>query len=182
MKEYRSKEITRLLGVGTNQLSHWCTKGLIRPDKREASGSESYHLFSFKNLVEIAIIRELSKHKVSLKRAGIILQCLRNAVWEHTKERGTPKYLVRLQESITLANQLMNGSDNPPDFGPPSTLTAWYEGNGEVDYDEDEQYIVRTYFVSDLNNILQSKAVTSLIVIDLGNIINGLKAKTDDEL
>lgn len=60
IKQYGAMDIQRILGISRNKLFFWTrTKNLVKPDIREVRGTGRGNLFSFKNLLDIALIKNL---------------------------------------------------------------------------------------------------------------------------
>lgn len=66
MKLYTHAEVLTVFpGLKGRTLQSWCDKKLIRP-KRDTSGSGYYRLYSYENLVQIGIVRNLFMVGLSL--------------------------------------------------------------------------------------------------------------------
>ncbi|MCE7882270.1 MAG: MerR family transcriptional regulator [Actinobacteria bacterium ATB1] len=65
-------EAANLVGITYRQLDHWARKGLVLPSVVPASGSGSQRRYSYRDLVELKIIK-------SLRDAGLSLQKIERA-------------------------------------------------------------------------------------------------------
>lgn len=74
---YRVPEVCRVVGISYRQLDYWARTGLVTPSVRDAGGSGTQRLYSFKDLVELRVIRKLLDAGVSLRRIRKAVQYLR---------------------------------------------------------------------------------------------------------
>jgi DNA-binding transcriptional MerR regulator len=59
-KHFRAKDIERLLNINKDQLYHWVKlKRLIKPEIEEGFGRGGRNKFSFKNLLDLSLIKDL---------------------------------------------------------------------------------------------------------------------------
>src|SRR5437870_5747837 len=70
---YRVPDVCKLVGISYRQLDYWARTGLVTPSIREAGGSGTQRLYSFRDLVQLRVIKKLID-------AGISLQRVRKAV------------------------------------------------------------------------------------------------------
>lgn len=78
---YRGPTACSAAGITYRQLDYWARTGLVQPTVRNATGSGTQRLYSFRDILLLKIIK-------SLLEAGISLQQIRKAV-DHLRERGT---------------------------------------------------------------------------------------------
>jgi DNA-binding transcriptional MerR regulator len=78
---YRGPTACSAAGITYRQLDYWARTGLVEPSVREASGSGTQRLYSFRDILILKVIKRLLD-------AGISLQQIRTAV-QHLRERGT---------------------------------------------------------------------------------------------
>ena len=74
---YRGPQVCRLIGITYRQLDYWARTGLLRPSLAEARGSGSKRLYSYRDLLELKVIKQLLDAGVSLQSARRALDCLR---------------------------------------------------------------------------------------------------------
>lgn len=67
-------------GITYRQLDYWARTGLVEPSVRGAAGSGSQRLYSFRDILELKVIKRLLD-------TGVSLQQIRTAV-EHLRSRG----------------------------------------------------------------------------------------------
>src|SRR5699024_10800440 len=78
---YRGPTACSAAGITYRQLDYWARTGLVQPTVRNATGSGTQRLYSFRDILLLKIIK-------SLLEAGISLKQIRKAV-DHLRERGT---------------------------------------------------------------------------------------------
>jgi DNA-binding transcriptional MerR regulator len=91
---YRGPQVCKIVGITYRQLDYWARTDLIRPSLVDAKGSGTQRLYSYRDLVELKVIKSLLDAGVSLKQARTAIDYLR----EH------------LGEDIATANLVLNGS------------------------------------------------------------------------
>ena len=102
---YRGPQVCDIVGITYRQLDYWARTNLIRPSVADAHGSGTQRRYSYRDLVELKVIK-------SLLDGGVSLQLARRAI----------EYLRKnLGEDIASASLVLNG--------PGSVLTR---SDGEV--------------------------------------------------
>ena len=66
-----------LVGITYRQLDYWARTGLLRPSLAEARGSGSKRLYTYRDVLELKVIKQLLDSGVSLKSARRAVDCLR---------------------------------------------------------------------------------------------------------
>ena len=89
MVGYRGAVACQIAGITYRQLDYWARTGLVAPTIRDATGSGSHRLYSFKDLLVLKVVKRLLD-------TGVSLQNIRVAV-DHLRRRG-----VRDLARITL--------------------------------------------------------------------------------
>jgi len=74
---YRVPEVCKLVGISYRQLDYWARTGLVTPSVRDAGGSGTQRLYSFKDLVILRVIKKLLDTGVSLQRIRKAVDYLR---------------------------------------------------------------------------------------------------------
>jgi len=64
---FTSKEVTKLTGVSYRQLDHWDRIGFITPSVLTASGKGSGRLYSFRDVLNIRVAKQLRDAGASIK-------------------------------------------------------------------------------------------------------------------
>ena len=77
---YRGPTACRSAGITYRQLDYWARTGLVEPSVREASGSGTQRLYSFRDILVLKVVKRLLD-------TGVSLQQIRVAV-SHLRERG----------------------------------------------------------------------------------------------
>ncbi len=77
---FRAPEVCQLSGVSYRQLDYWSRTGLVRPGVKEASGSGSRRLYSFKDLVLVKAIKRLIEAGMSLQKIREAIEYIRSAM------------------------------------------------------------------------------------------------------
>ncbi len=93
---FPGKQVCSIVGITYRQLDYWARTDLIRPSVADAKGSGSRRRYSYRDLVELKVIK-------SLLDAGISLQSTRKMA----------EYLrANLGEDIGAANLVINGESS----------------------------------------------------------------------
>jgi len=91
---FRAPQVCKIVGITYRQLDHWIRTDLVAPSLAEAHGSGSQRLFSYRDLVELKVIK-------SLLDGGLALQSVRKSI----------TYLRDgLGGDLATANLVINGS------------------------------------------------------------------------
>jgi DNA-binding transcriptional MerR regulator len=86
---YRVPEVCKLVGISYRQLDYWARTGLVTPSVRAAGGSGTQRLYSFRDLVQLKVIKKLID-------AGVSLHNVRKAVVYLRQHLGTEPSSVTL--------------------------------------------------------------------------------------
>ena len=74
---YRGPQVCKLIGITYRQLDYWARTGLLRPSLADARGSGSKRLYSYRDVLELKVIKQLLDAGVSLQSARRAVDCLR---------------------------------------------------------------------------------------------------------
>ena len=77
---YRGPTACSAAGITYRQLDYWARTGLVEPTVREATGSGSQRLYSFRDILVLKVVKKLLD-------AGVSLPNIRTAV-SHLRDRG----------------------------------------------------------------------------------------------
>jgi len=77
---FRGPAACKAAGISYRQLDYWARTGLVAPSVRDASGSGSQRLYSFRDILLLRVIKRLLI-------AGVSLQQIRTAI-QHLHDRG----------------------------------------------------------------------------------------------
>ena len=89
---YRVPEVCRIVGISYRQLDYWARTNLVTPSIREAGGSGTQRLYSFQDLLQLKVVKNLLD-------AGVALQQIRRAI----------EYLKESRESLTGVTLMSDG-------------------------------------------------------------------------
>jgi DNA-binding transcriptional MerR regulator len=92
---YSGTKAAAIVGITYRQLDYWARTDLIRPSLADASGSGSRRLYSYRDLLELRVIK-------SLLDAGIKLESVRTA-FEYLR--------THVDTDIASAHLVISGSD-----------------------------------------------------------------------
>lgn len=93
---FSGRKAAEVVGISYRQLDYWARTDLIRPSLAEARGSGTRRLYSYKDLLELKVIK-------TLLDAGLKLETVRS-VFTYMREH--------LDEDITTANLVINGMNS----------------------------------------------------------------------
>jgi DNA-binding transcriptional MerR regulator len=74
---FRGPQVCALIGITYRQLDYWARTGLLRPSLAEARGSGSKRLYSYRDVLELKVIKQLLDAGISLQSARRAVDCLR---------------------------------------------------------------------------------------------------------
>jgi len=74
---YRAPQVCNLVGITYRQLDYWARTGLLEPSLRQASGSGSQRLYSFTDVVQLKVIKQLLDAGMSLKKIRSAVEILK---------------------------------------------------------------------------------------------------------
>ncbi len=76
---FRGTKVCKIVGISYRQLDYWARTGLLRPSLEEARGSGSQRLYSYEDIVELKVIKQLLDAGINLQRSRRAIACLRDA-------------------------------------------------------------------------------------------------------
>ncbi|MCU1489306.1 MAG: putative transcriptional regulator [Acidimicrobiaceae bacterium] len=76
---YRGPQVCKIVGITYRQLDYWARTDLLRPSLVDARGSGSQRLYSYADLLELKVIKQLLDAGVKLQQARRAIACLRNS-------------------------------------------------------------------------------------------------------
>jgi DNA-binding transcriptional MerR regulator len=74
---YRGPQVCKIVGITYRQLDYWARTNLVRPSVCDANGSGTQRLYSYRDLVELKVVKKLLDAGVSLQRARRAIEYLR---------------------------------------------------------------------------------------------------------
>ena len=75
---YRGVTACHAVGISYRQLDYWARTGLVVPSVRDASGSGTSRLYSFRDLVVVKVVKRLLDAGVSLQNIRKAIEALRS--------------------------------------------------------------------------------------------------------
>src|SRR5665213_222015 len=76
---FRGTKVCKIVGISYRQLDYWARTGLLRPSLEEAKGSGTQRLYSYEDVVELKVIKQLLDAGINLQQSRRAIACLRNA-------------------------------------------------------------------------------------------------------
>jgi len=106
MKAFNTKTAGRVTGASQKQLIYWDKTGLVKPSVAGASGRGSRRLYSFLDLIQIRVAKELREQGLSLQKLRKAIRVLK----EHPDQVRHPLAELRL---ITDGKALFRLTSDP---------------------------------------------------------------------
>ena len=76
---FRGPQVCRVVGITYRQLDYWARTGLLRPSISDARGSGSQRIYSYTDLLQLKVIKQLLDAGVSLRSTRKAIECLRSS-------------------------------------------------------------------------------------------------------
>src|SRR5882762_3770243 len=74
---FRGPQVCKIVGITYRQLDYWARTGLVRPSVMDANGSGTQRLYSYRDLVELKVIKQMLDAGISLQSARKAVESLR---------------------------------------------------------------------------------------------------------
>jgi DNA-binding transcriptional MerR regulator len=71
--------VCRIVGITYRQLDYWARTDLLRPSISDARGSGSQRIYSYTDLLQLKVIKQLLDAGVSLRSTRRAIECLRSS-------------------------------------------------------------------------------------------------------
>ncbi|MFB3738108.1 MAG: MerR family transcriptional regulator [Candidatus Velamenicoccus archaeovorus] len=101
---YRVPEVCRIVGISYRQLDYWARTGLVRPSIRDAQGSGTQRLYSFRDLATLKLIKRMLDSGVNLqqirKAMGTLKDLKEPALGTTLVSDGSRIYAVESPEAV----------------------------------------------------------------------------------
>ena len=75
---FHGPQVCGLVGITYRQLDYWARTGLLQPSLASAKGSGSRRVYSYSDVLELKVIKQLLDAGVSLQSARRAVECLRD--------------------------------------------------------------------------------------------------------
>src|SRR6202046_694738 len=99
---FSGPQVCGLVGISYRQLDYWARTGLLQPSVAAAKGSGSRRIYSYSDVLELKVIKQLLDAGVSLQSARRAVECLR-------QELGTE--LASANLVLTSSSSVLAGTD-----------------------------------------------------------------------
>jgi DNA-binding transcriptional MerR regulator len=76
---FRGPQVCSIVGISYRQLDYWARTDLLRPSLADAKGSGSQRLYSYQDLLELKVIKQLLNAGVKLQQARRAIACVRQS-------------------------------------------------------------------------------------------------------
>ena len=94
METFNSKMASRIVGVTLRQMQYWDERGFIRPSVRLAEGRGTRRLYSFADLVQLKVVKDLTRRGLSLKKIRRCLKPLKRGIPESIRPLDSLRYVT----------------------------------------------------------------------------------------
>lgn len=74
---YRGPQVCKIVGITYRQLDYWARTDLVRPSVCDAAGSGTQRLYSYRDLVELKVVKRLLDSGISLQAVRRVIEYLR---------------------------------------------------------------------------------------------------------
>ncbi|MDQ3106687.1 MAG: MerR family transcriptional regulator [Actinomycetota bacterium] len=91
---FRGPQVCAIVGITYRQLDYWARTDLLRPSISEAKGSGTQRRYSYRDLLELKVIKRLLDAGIALQSARVAIGYLRE----------------NLGEDVAAANLVLNGT------------------------------------------------------------------------
>jgi DNA-binding transcriptional MerR regulator len=102
---FRGPQVCAIVGITYRQLDYWARTDLLKPSISEARGSGTQRRYSYRDLLELKVIKRLLDAGISLQSARVAIRYLRDNLGEdvaaaHLVLDGTESVLAASGEEI----------------------------------------------------------------------------------
>ncbi len=104
METFNSKMVSRIVGVSLRQIQYWDEQGFIRPSVKLAEGRGSKRLYSFSDLVQLKVVKDLTDYGLSLQKIRRCLSYLRRSFPETGQPLSSLRYLTDGEKLFVLTS------------------------------------------------------------------------------
>lgn len=91
---FDSRTVSRVVGVSLRQIQYWDERGFIRPSVQLAEGRGTKRLYSYSDLVQLKVVKDLQGHGLSLQKIRRCLHYLKRYFPEMARPLGSLRYLT----------------------------------------------------------------------------------------
>jgi DNA-binding transcriptional MerR regulator len=76
---FRGTQVCKIVGITYRQLDYWARTGLLCPSLTEAKGSGTQRRYSYQDVVELKVIKQLLDAGINLQQSRRAISCLRES-------------------------------------------------------------------------------------------------------
>ena len=129
--------VCRLTGVTYRQLDYWARTNLVTPSVASATGSGSKRRYSYRDILEVKVVKSLLDAGVALARARQAVDCLRDGLGV---DLATASLVLTSSQSVLAASNgelvdLLRGGQGVFNIVPMSSVVADIDGQLVTDGD-----------------------------------------------
>ncbi len=129
--------VCRLTGVTYRQLDYWARTDLVTPSVASATGSGSKRRYSYRDILEVKVVKSLLDAGVALARARQAVDCLRDGLGV---DLATASLVLTSSQSVLAASNgelvdLLRGGQGVFNIVPMSSVVADIDGQLVTDGD-----------------------------------------------
>ena len=129
--------VCRLTGVTYRQLDYWARTDLVTPSVASATGSGSKRRYSYRDILEVKVVKSLLDAGVALARARQAVDCLRDGLGV---DLATASLVLTSSQSVLAASNgelvdLLRGGQGVFNIVPMSSVVADIDGQLVADGD-----------------------------------------------
>ena len=95
---FSGKKAAEIVGITYRQIDYWARTDLIRPSSCDAAGSGSRRIYSYRDLLELRVIKTLLDAGIKLESVRDVFKYLRN----HVESEITAAHIVISGQSVVL--------------------------------------------------------------------------------
>jgi len=99
---FSGSQVCALVGITYRQLDYWARTGLLVPSIAVARGSGTKRRYSYHDVLELKVIKQLLDAGVSLQRARQAVDCLRDNL---SADLGSASLILSSSTSVLAASQ-----------------------------------------------------------------------------
>ncbi len=104
METFNSKMVSRIVGVSLRQIQYWDERGFIRPSVKLAEGRGTKRLYSFSDLVQLKVIKDLTDYGLSLQKIRRCLSYLKRSFPDTPQPLSSLRYLTDGEKLFVLTS------------------------------------------------------------------------------
>ena len=104
MEAFDSKTASRIVGVSLRQIQYWDERGFIRPSVKTAGGRGTKRLYSFADLVQLKVVKDLGDHGLTPGKIRRCLRHLKDSFPERKQPLPTLRYLTDGEKLFVLTS------------------------------------------------------------------------------